>query len=139
MAEMLSAAGTAATDMMGAASGAVGSLMNGGGMPPTSNQTGVGPLMGNMVPAPIKSLLDEIANKNDPTKDPYKPNQPIVYGPDGGLTQPESKYAGLISMMTGPGAPVEPPSLPPIQIPRTAPNPQPTASKLARQAYGSYF
>lgn len=104
------------------------------------------PLMGDMMPKPIKGLMDTITQKNDPTKDPYKPDQPVVYDADGSLKKPEpSPYAGLLSTMSAPPdrklnlidnqmpAPM-PPVVRTVQTSQSDPS-----KKLRQQAYGTYL
>ena len=56
-----------------------------------------GPLMGSNADL-VKGLLDKV--NPDPTKDPYKPEQPIVYGADGNIQPPTNPYANLLSAVS---------------------------------------
>lgn len=135
MAELLAAGGQAigsgiSTFGQGLQSAAGGNLM---------------PLMGDMLPKPVTGLIDTVMAKNDPTKDPYKPEQPIVYDADGNLKKPEpNPYAGLLSAMS------KPPEKESNFVDKAPPAPMPTvvrtvqtsqvdpSKKLRQQAFGVY-
>lgn len=107
---------------------------------------GLMPLVGGMMPESVKGLMDSIADKNDLTKDPYKPEQPIVYGDKGEILAPApNPYVGLLSTPAKP----QPQEL--NLIDRAAPAPMSVAVRgvqtsqvdpaktLRKQAYGSYL
>lgn len=138
MSEMMSAMGNAVkaevAQDLASPSQVISAVRSGGG---------VTPLFGNMIPTEMKSLLGNVAAKNDPTKDPYKPEQPVMYDDKGSLKMPEDKYGGLISLMSGP-APAN--SMPDLRMPSLLPpavpmvrQPEPQQSSLARKVFGSYL
>lgn len=110
-----------------------------------STPNGLMPLMGDMLPKPVTGLIDTVMAKNDPTKDPYKPEQPIVYDADGNLKKPEpNPYAGLLSAMSAPPekdlnlidkAPPAP--MPPVTRVTQTSQVDPS-KKLRQQAFGVY-
>jgi len=105
-------------------------------------------LMANPMVAAGKGLWDNFGPK-DPSIDPYKPEQPIVYADDGTLKPPApNPYADLLSAASQPSQQqqqVKPPRmaqmpyLPPSQITPNLGMSQMPNMPLYRQAYGRYF
>lgn len=117
----------------------------------TAGQGNFGPLAGQMMGPDAKTLIDvatKAATPNDPTHDPYSPDQPVVYGQYGEMQKPEpNKFASLLSMATDPKAAQQPLNLLNQPMPAAAPSPMAVPPRqtangptpLARQAFGRFY
>ena len=58
------------------------------------------PLVGQFTPKVATNLMDTFFPENDPTKDPYKPEQPLAYDANNEPVKPApNKYAGLMDSL----------------------------------------